>query len=306
MSDQTYEAEGPSKIDGSKLINVPAVVGIITINGDATAAQTISAASPGFVSSVGPLHVVNFPVFAPAVPGPSEAGLVPNPGAAGATDYLAADATFKPIPVPPPPGITQLEDDGGGLTFAGVIILEPRVEGLFTPGVFQGLVVGPNQFQLALRNFLGTHGGLVTAPGVAGITDYLGADNTFRPIPKGATGLQTGADPGTLLTIGLYTVVATVVAAATGFVMIEGVVAFTPTAVAMIRVRIAINGTPQITTAVADTTGAGVDPNLVAGQAVYLAQVTAGDIITLVADCNDTGAPTTLANPDALKVLTFS
>ena len=115
MSDVPQQrTEGAKTLDftGVTVLGLPGGVFITTINGDPTPAQTISAQSPGFVASAGPVHVVNFPVFAPAIPGPSSAGLVPDPGAAGATDYLAADATFKPIPVIPP-AITFSESVAG-------------------------------------------------------------------------------------------------------------------------------------------------------------------------------------------------
>jgi len=116
MSDVPQQRSEQAKtldFTGVTVLGLPGGAGIISINGDATPAQSLSALSPGFVSNNGiGGHVVSYLDFVPAVPGPSAAGLVPNPGAAGATDYLAADATFKPIPVIPP-AITFSESVAG-------------------------------------------------------------------------------------------------------------------------------------------------------------------------------------------------
>ncbi len=116
MSDQSYQGTPARVVDGSNLINIPGG-GILSINGDATPAQSLSALAPGFVSNNGVGgHIVSYVDFVPAVPGPSAAGLVPNPGVAAPTDYLAADATFKPIPAPiPPPSNFQEGADPGGV-----------------------------------------------------------------------------------------------------------------------------------------------------------------------------------------------
>jgi hypothetical protein len=300
MSDQTYDAGGPKQIDGSKLINVPAVGGITTINGDATAAQLITVGAGLGILNVGPAHNIFGIPFAPAVPGPTAPGLVPNPGIAGPTDYLAADATFKPIPVIPPAGISQLEDDLGGLTTASIVILEPRVEGAFVPGVFQGSVVAANQFLIDLRNFLGTHGGLVTAPGAAGITDYLGADNTFRPLPF--NGFLAGSDPGgvAIAQAPASSVTATVTVIDTKNYIVAGrcTAAFNAQAI----VGIAVNGTLVLTAQYPVPVTVTGFPTQVTISGILALNAT--DVVTLVVS-QDAGATTSIADTQALSVVAF-
>jgi hypothetical protein len=103
MSENPVSQEkGAQTLDysGVTVLGLPTAPAITSINGDTTPAQHIQITPPGLLVNVGSVHTISYPPFLGVVPGPSAQGLVPDPIGSGPTDYLAADATFKPIPAP--------------------------------------------------------------------------------------------------------------------------------------------------------------------------------------------------------------
>lgn len=64
-----------------------------------------------------------------------------------------------------------------------ILFFHALVEGAVSNAITTRQTLAPNEYAVDVRNFLSGHGGLVTDPGAAAVTDYLGADNTFRPLP---------------------------------------------------------------------------------------------------------------------------
>jgi hypothetical protein len=102
MSDQTPSLSSLGSVDGKNLINVPGGGGggVTSINGDATAAQTlVSGGGITIVDSGGGVHTFSVPSPLPVPPfAPGQAGIVTDPGAAPAASYLRADNTFATLP----------------------------------------------------------------------------------------------------------------------------------------------------------------------------------------------------------------
>jgi hypothetical protein len=105
--------------------------------------------------------------------------------------------------------IQVITTDDVAPNFGTSVFFHALVEGAVSPAITTRQTVPDAEFAVDVRNFLSGHGGLVTDPGGAAATDYLGADNTFRPIPAGggitsingdATAAQTLASTGLTVT----------------------------------------------------------------------------------------------------------
>jgi hypothetical protein len=128
MSDQV-PSQGISRpvVDGSNLINTGGGGGgVASLNGDTTAAQILNpaAGSPIRVNNMGGgNHTLGALPFSPG-----QAGIVSDPGAHAATDYLGADNTFRAIPGGGG-GLTSVTGDFGGAVTGPAMTLKAMVNG---------------------------------------------------------------------------------------------------------------------------------------------------------------------------------
>jgi hypothetical protein len=118
MSDQVNGSQfGARQVDGKNLINVSGGGGLSSINGDATPAQTFNGVGCVVSDGGGGAHTINVPSPTPPPPfAPGVSGLVTDPGAAPAADYLRADNTFASLPA----ALTSINGDATpAQTFVG-------------------------------------------------------------------------------------------------------------------------------------------------------------------------------------------
>jgi hypothetical protein len=183
--------------------------GVLTINGDNTPAQTFAATAPITLTNVANLHTFAITAF-----GVANKGYVPQTGAAGATDYLAANGTWIPFVGA---GVTSLNTRAGAIVLAGsasVIVTEaPANTFTFTAPAAVGLL-SLNADVTGAQTLDGL-GGVVVTNGGAGAHTVEGPTSTGfaatmaagTPIPNGVlTPLAThtmGAGTGGTYFIGL-------------------------------------------------------------------------------------------------------
>jgi len=206
MSDQSLQQTASNPIDGSSLINVPGVPGppgppggIIDINADATVNQLLTVVGPGAWSIPVPgthrltitalasitgdttpaqlLTVVGPAAWSIPVPGThrltltqfagaAAPGFVPDPGAAGATAYLAADATWKAIPA-----------GGAGLTSINADITTAQLLTVVGPAAWS--IPVPGTQRLTLTALASNAAGYVPNPG--GVLEiFLAPDGSWQ------------------------------------------------------------------------------------------------------------------------------
>ena len=190
MSDQTPTLSSLGAVDGRNLINVPGGGGgIASINGDATAAQTLTAGT-----------------------------------AISITDNGLGDHTFDVSNI-----VTAVESDGSpsssGATF---VHFTPAFDGVVAPPGFVITTVpgGMTVVTFNLLSFAPGNKGIVSDPGAAAAADYLGADNTFRPLPLSAVQIAQSVSAGDTIPTATPTAICPVTVPATGFFQVSANVKF--------------------------------------------------------------------------------
>lgn len=148
-------------------VNIIGLHGLISINGDISPAQTLVGTIDGAIS-----WADTFPgqhaVIARIFNGGADTGLVPSAVGHPATDYLAADATWKTIP-----------GGGGGIVSINADATPAQLLTVVGPAAWSIPVAGTHR--ITLNAFAGaTHPGYVPDPGVAGVSDFLAANGTWK------------------------------------------------------------------------------------------------------------------------------
>ncbi len=160
--------------------------GIVSINGDATLAQLLTAVGPAAWSiPVAGTHRLILTQFA----GSGVPGYVPDPVAHGATDYLAADGSWKVIP-----------GAGFGVTSINADTTAAQLLTVVGPAAWSIPVAGTHR--LTMDQFAGGGTtGFVPDPGAGGAR-YLAQDGTWQGVPIGQiVSINADGTPAQLLTV---------------------------------------------------------------------------------------------------------